>query len=100
MNDVKFFIYFLKENDCYKQFIENCHKMLDGPKNIRMYDAYDAWFYNRWKNYSSVIEYLCDNESNSERYLDYAFRWMLTSQGSSFWNKINDKWVDCLRHKK
>lgn len=84
MNDLnengKALLRFLKENDYYRKFMRNFHNK--SKENIKFKDL----------THSNVgfIEFC--NKAISEYYIDIAFNWVLTKEGSDFWEDVSTQW--------
>lgn len=94
----QFFILFLKRNDCYKQFIENCRKVINNAmmQLITKEDVdYDVeYFYHIWQKYRSIPNYLLIQ--SPDLFLQDAFLWANTTQGNEYWINFHKKWLKSL----
>lgn len=83
----RIFISFLKENDCFDNFKSNWYKLFR-----YVHRSYGKECYNLKKYLfpSSLM-----NRCVFYRYvINDSFRWDATSEGSTFWKKIDDKWIE------
>lgn len=82
----KVFLNFLKENDCLDNFKNNWYKLYR-----YVYRGYDKEYYNL-KNYLFPSS-LMDRCVFYRYVINDSFRWSGTSEGSTFWKEIDDKWI-------
>ena len=71
---------FLKENNCYKEFI----------KNFIQFES-KGYFKNKL-DIDDLVSRVITYKSCSESEINDAFRWKDTIQGENFWRTIDDKW--------
>ena len=73
----KLFIRFLKENNCYKQYVRN----YDNNFNL------DSGFI-----YNCLNELYDDRLPNEDNEFTDAFSWGNTYEGFEYWDDMDDKW--------
>lgn len=72
---IAIFTKFLKENGVFGKYINEFSKSI----------------WNEEKNFITFI-----SETSLNAFLSYAFDWRNTENGSTFWRKIDSKWVKTL----
>ena len=79
---IKRFIRFLKDNNAYTSYLDNCRDRCRLRRG-RIYNFYNG----------SIIAFFIDSSRyNKGELIDYAFDWSLTPQGHEFWGKLDIKW--------
>ena len=78
-NRKKIFIRFLKENNCYNEFMYNLTK----HEKFGMY---------QFNNINDLLYRLKTMDDLFINEISLAFCWDETTQGFLYWNKITDKW--------
>ena len=73
----KTFIRFLKENNCYQQYVKNNKQYMKQNKSL-------------FKSFDEIIQYSGEVTNNPE--LLYSFCWNDTKEGDNYWLKIHVKW--------
>ena len=75
INMDRLFEYFLKQNNCLKEYNSNVEKHID-RKKVRCF----------FRNTHPITKY------NPHRWIINAFKWGSTPEGVFFWSEIHDKW--------
>ena len=81
-------IRFLKEQQCFREFIVNCYKYcyrgkIENKKQVK-------------NTFDNIVEWSVASKF-SKLFFSYSFNWSLTPEGNKFWSNINDKWKEYLR---
>jgi len=74
----------------------NLKLFIDFLHEHNLYDLYNTY---RYLNNQISLKLFIRN-SLPQYYIDDAFKWAITSEGSDFWNDVNSKWIDLLNTEK
>ena len=86
IREKKLLFRFLKENNCYMEFIKNFNDFVKVNQNKKFY------FIDIRLGFDEVIKKRIVSEINSE--IEYAFCWRKTLQGDTFWRELSRKWIE------
>ena len=68
------FVHFLKEKNAYEAFIKN---------------------FEEYRKTQMFLRYIEKTRQNN--FINEAFGWRVTPQGSNYWNKLDLSWIDYLK---
>ena len=81
----KHFIKFLRENNCYDEYLYN----------IKSENGSDGR--ERWSHPRDIVSFFHKYYAEPYRWILSSFEWSVTNEGYDFWSKINDTWCECYR---